>query len=208
MPRNADELIKRPDGSFIPYENLEPATQLEHDFVTQFCELALEKSRDLALFKQDGIAQMVATRQMLLEDHGVKKGGREGNLTLRSVCGRWMVRLTVSKHVSFGKELEAAKGLIDEIVEDELAKGASDFTAAVVHRVFSPNARGRIDTQGILNLREIECDDPRWRVAMDAIQKAVIRDSSSTYITFFKVDPHAEPKSKGEARIPLNIAEV
>lgn len=201
-------MIERPDGSTIAYDKLEPAKQLEHDLVTKLCGEAEARNADLALFKRQAISEMVAARVMLLDDWGVKKGGKDGNLTLRSVCGRHMVKMTVSKHVTFGPELEAAKALIFEVVEDELKKGASKFIHDLATRVFSPNKRGRIDTQGILNLREVECDDERWSRAMEAIEQAILRDSSTTYINFYRVDPYANPKAAGEVRISLNLAEV
>ncbi len=207
-PNIGSELIERPDGSLIAYEKLEPAKQIEHDLVTKFCGEAETRSTDLADFKRQAVSEMVATRVMMLEDWGVKKGGKDGGLTLRSVCGRHMVKMTVSKHVTFGPEMEAAKALIFEVVEDEKKKSGSDFIAQIADRVFSPNKRGRIDTQGILNLRDVECDDPRWARAMEAIEQAILRDSSTTYINFYRVDPNANPKAAGEVRISLNLAEL
>lgn len=201
-------MIERPDGSTIAYDKLEPAKQLEHDLVERLCAEAERQSHMLSAFKCQAISEMVAARVMMLDDWGVKKGGPDGGLTLRSVCGRHMVKMTVSKHVTFGPELEAAKALIFEVVEDELSKGASKFIHDLATRVFSLNKRGRIDTQGILNLREVECEDERWKRAMDAIDQAILRDSSTTYVNFYRVDPSAEPKASGETRISLNLAEV
>lgn len=205
-------LIERPDGSFIAYDKLPAAKQVEHDFVMTYCTDAEIHNANLAGFKRHAIQEMVASRKMMLDDHGVKKGGKDGNLTLRSACCRFMVKLTVSKHITFGPELEAAKALIFEVIEDELSVGGSSLIRSIVEDVFSLNGKGRIDTQGILNLRTDkyakEVDDPRWARAMQAIETAVLRDSSTTYINFYRVDPNANPKASGEVRIPLDLAKV
>ncbi|WP_299165838.1 DUF3164 family protein [uncultured Tateyamaria sp.] len=209
METNWDEvIIERPDGSTIPFAKLKPEDQLEHRLVMQLCEDALEKQGELAEFKKDALEELVASRQMLLDAYGIKRGGRDGGLTLRSACGRFMVKMTVGRQISFGKELEAAKELIFAVVADELSKGASDFIAELVSKVFSPNERGRIDTQGILNLRNQKCDDIRWRNAMAAIDKAVIRDNATTYVNFYRCDPSAPTKKEGEERIALDLAKV
>ncbi|WP_107495302.1 DUF3164 family protein [Thalassobius sp. I31.1] len=208
MTAPSHDLIERPDGSLIAYDMLEPVKQLEHDLVTRLCTEAQARSEELKTYKLNAISEMVAARVMMLSDWGVKKGGKDGNLTLRSECRRWMVRLTVGKHISFGPEMEAAKELIFEVVEDEKRKSGSDFLSQIVDRVFSPNKKGRIDTQGILGLRDVECDDPRWIRAMEAIEQSILRDSATTYINFYKVNLHAKTRAAGETRISLNLAEV
>lgn len=201
-------MIERPDGSQIHYDKLPPQKQIEHDFVTRWCATAWNFNADLTVFKKTVISEMLATRTMMFDDYGVKKGGKEGNLTLRSACGRMMVKLTVSKHITFGPELEAAKALIDEFMEAELAKGGSVFIKEIIEKVFQLNAKGRIDTGGILGLREHEFDNEIWLKAMDAIKTAISRDSSTTYINFYQVDPKEPDKSKAEQRIALDVSKV
>lgn len=214
MLERTDEngMIEKPDGSFIAYDKLSPEDQIEHDFVFAWCDRAEAMERDLATLKRSGIAEMVATRQMMFDDHGVKKGGKSGNLTLRSVCGRRMVKLTVSKHISFGKELEIAKALIFEVIENETESVGSPLIRAIVEDVFSLNTKGRIDTQGILNLRAEkyakQVKDPRWMEAMGHIEKAILTDSATTYINFYRVDPQAKTRAEGEDRIKLDLAKV
>lgn len=207
-PIDAKGFIERPDGSQIHYDKLEPQKQVEHDVVSSLFERAVLISKELATFKQTAIGEMIAARVMMLHDHGVKKGGNEGNLTLRSACGRMMAKMSVSKHVTFGPELEAAKALIDEFLEAELAKGGSDFIREIVEKVFKVNAKGRIDTGGILGLREHRFDDPIWSNAMLAIDEAICRDSSTTYVNFYRVDPNAKDKGEAETRIALDLAKV
>lgn len=201
-------MIERPDGSIIPFEKLEPAKQVEHELVTMLGKEAELISAGLAEFKHRAISELIAARVMMMEDHGVKKGGADGNLTLRSACGTFMVKMSVSKHITFGPELEAARELIFEFLEDELKKGGSEVIHEIVKKVFDISGRGRIDTSGILGLREHRFEDERWERAMKAIEAAICRDSSTTYVNFYRVDPTAKKRSEGETRIPLNLSEV
>lgn len=202
------KMIERPDGSMIAYDKLSPEKQIEHDAVVRLCEQAGVHSEALTKFKHTALAEMIAVRFMILEDHGVKKGGAEGNLTLRSACGRMMVKMTVSKHITFGPELEAVKALIYEFMEAELDKGGSDAIREIVEKVFKLNSKGRIDTGGILGLREHRFDDPLWERAMLAIDEAICRDSATTYVNFYNVDPNAKPNEDREQRILLDLAKV
>ena len=208
MQPDPTSFIERPDGSQIAYDRLEPAKQIEHDLVTKLCAEAETRSEDLGEFKRRALSEMIAARVMMMEDHGVKKGGKDGNLTLRSVCGRFMAKMTVSKHITFGPELEAAKALIFEFLEDELAKGGSEAIHDIVTKVFKLNGKGRIDTGRILGLLFRHLADGRWERAMEAIEEAICRDTATTYVNFYRVDPNANPKAAGEDRISLNLAEV
>lgn len=205
---DAEIMIERPDGSMISYKKLSPEKQIEHDVVTRLCEMASEHSAALTKFKHTSLAEMIAARVMMLEDYGVKKGGAEGNLTLRSACGRLMVKMTISKHITFGPELEAVKALIYEFLEAELDKGGSEAIREIIEKVFKLNSKGRIDTGGILGLREHEFDDPIWKRAMTGIDEAICRDSATTYVNFYNVDPNSKPNEEREQRIFLDLAKV
>lgn len=208
--RNAPTgMIERPDGSQIPYDKLEPAMQLEHDLVLQYCIQAETAQETLSSLKRKAIEGMKAARKRMLDEYSVKKGGADGNMSLRSACGRYMLKLTVSKHVTFGPELEAAKVLIDEFLESEMEKGGSEAIRDIVTKVFKIKAKGRVDTSGILGLREHRFEDPRWERAMKAVEDAIRKDSSTTYVNFYAVDPSKKPGEDGaETRIALDIAKL
>lgn len=205
-PMQANNLIRRPDGSYVDITEVEPRHALAHDLVTNLFPRAVESNARLAELKKLALAEMRGYREMMLADHGVTVGGKEGNLTLRSLCGKLMVKMTVSKHVSFGPELEAAKALIDEFMEQEIAKGGSHFLHEIIQKVFKVNSKGRVDTSGILGLREHRFDDPLWHKAMDAIEEAICRDTSAIYVNFYNVDPEVSPRA--ETLLPLDFAKV
>ncbi len=203
MAIDPNTLITRTDGSTIAYGKLSPRDQLAHEYLCEFLPAALTLRDRLKAFKLAAVGELMAHRKMMMDDFGVAVGGEGGNITIRSADGRSMVKFTVQKAVSFGPELEAAKALIFECLND-WASSAGDELREIVTGVFSLNSKGRIDTQGILNLRKMNITDERWLRAMDAIDEAIRRDSSASYINFFEVDL----ETGSENRIPLDIAKL
>lgn len=204
---NLGDLIQRPDGSWIDPKKLPPRKALAHKLVSDFFPEAEAQHDGLVKLKKSILSQMRAYRKEMLQDYGIVVGGKEGNLTVRSVCGTKMIQMTVGKHISFGSELEAAKTKLDQFIEGELAHGSSDVIRALVTDVFKLNSQGRLDTSGIMGLRnKHDFDHPLWSEAMDAIDDAVCRDSSTTYVNFFSVDLSETPKR--ENRIYLDFAKV
>lgn len=201
-----NDLIQRPDGSYVSLAEVEPRHALAHDLVMRNFAVAETVNEEMAELKKNALSEMRAYREMMLTDYDTKVGGKEGNLSLPSLCGRYLMKLTVSKHVTFGPELEAAKALIDRFFEQELNKGGSVAIREVVEKVFKVNSKGRLDTYGILGLREHRFDDPLWQRAMDAIDDAICRDSSTTYLNFYYVDPTQKPRV--ETLLPLQLSKV
>ena len=199
-------LIKRPDGSFVMLSDLEPRHQLAHELVNTFFERAVQQSEHLTELKKTVLAELRGYRSMMLSDHGVSVGGKEGNMALRSLCGTMMIKMTVSKTVTFGPELEAAKALIDEYLKQEMDKGGSVAIHQIITKVFKVNSKGRLDTSGILGLREHRFDDPLWTRAMDALEYAICRDRAATYVNFYRVD--VSSNARVETLVPLDLAKV
>lgn len=124
-------------------------------------------------------------------------------MTLRSYDGALEMQIAVSKSISFGVELQAAKELVDKCVE-RWSEGASDNIVALVQHAFQTNKEGRIDTGRVLGLRKLDIDEDDWKAAMDAISDAIRVTGSKTYVRFYQRDPET-----GETNpIPLNIAKA
>ncbi|MGR3760919.1 DUF3164 family protein [Roseobacteraceae bacterium NS-SX3] len=202
-PDTLKTLIRRHDGTYVCYEHAEPRQQLAHDLVSTYFPEAEAENERLVSLKKRALREMIAYRDMMLEDYGIKVGGSEGGFSLKSLCGTRKVEMSVAKHVSFGPELVAAKELLDEFLNQEL-EGSSDVIREIVTSAFKLNAKGRLDTSGILGLKKHRFDNPTWTRAMDAIEDAVCRDSSTTYLRFYEVCP----ERKTETLVPLDLAKV
>lgn len=203
MTISPDTMIERPDGSSIAFGKLKPRDQLAHELIVELMPDVADLSSKLAAFKKRAIDEILAHREMMMTDHGVKVGGKGGNISIKSADGRLLVRYKVDHPIEFGPELEAAKALIDECLED-WGQSAGPELRAIITKVFKVNSKGRLDTSGILGLRSHAFEDERWGRAMDAIDEAIRRDRTASYISFFRVDP----ETGAETRIPLDIAKL
>ncbi|WP_282093064.1 DUF3164 family protein [Epibacterium ulvae] len=199
----AEDLIRRPDGSYVNYHDAEPRHQLAHDLVEENFPRAEDESERLFNLKKHMLGEMTAYREMMLQDYGVKVSGREGGFSVKSLCGTRRIELSVAKHISFGEELLAAKELLDDFLNEEL-QSSSEAIRAIVSSAFKLNSKGRLDTGGILGLKKHRFNNPIWKRAMDAIEDAICHDSSTTYLRFYRVNP----ENKTEKIIPLDIAKV
>lgn len=197
------DMIKRPDGSWIALSDLPDRQRLAHELVVTWFPKAEDENARLTALKQVCMREMRAFREMMLADYDVKIGGAEGGFSLKSVCGTKKIELSVNKQTTLGPELEAAKALIFEFLDKEL-EGSSAPIRAIVSKVFKLNTKGRLDTAGILGLREYGFKDELWARAMQAIDDAICRDNSTTYLRFYEVDTEL----KDEDMLPLNLAKV
>lgn len=195
--------VRRPDGSFVDIATLEPRKQLAHELVTKLFPMAVAESEHLMELKRLALNEMLAYREMMFTDYGAKVGGEGGTMSLRSVCGTMMVKLEVARQTSFSEEIGAVKALIDQFLETKL-EGSAEEIKEIIAKVFKVNRKGRLDTYGILGLREHKFEDPLWKQAMRGIEDAIIKDAATTYVRFYRVDPDR----KTENMVPLDLAKV
>ncbi|MBL4785092.1 MAG: DUF3164 family protein, partial [Cohaesibacteraceae bacterium] len=121
----------------------------------------------------------------------------------RSVCGRFMIKLIISKHVSFGPELEVAKTLIDSCIL-RWSDGANENLKALIDRAFQTDKTGQINTGRVLELRRINIEnDDEWDRAMKAIAEAIRTTGTKQYIRFYQTGSDG-----GKTPISLDIANV
>jgi len=77
--------------------------------------------------------------------------------------------------------ITAAKELIDKCVE-EWEKGSRDEMKQLVALSFKRNANNEFSRAKIVELRQINSKDPRWKEAMDMIQEAELVDGVASYL--------------------------
>ena len=97
-----EDLIRRPDGSYVALANLEPRQQLSHELATEAFISAMGLSAQLRALKGHVLTEMRAYRDVLLQDYKVDITGREGGFSIKTACGTRKVEMSISKHVSFG----------------------------------------------------------------------------------------------------------
>lgn len=176
-------------GNLVPVELVAPATQLEDETVRKIIGYAIALSEQVARFKGHTFEDLGALEALLGQEYGVTKGGAKGNKTFMSHDGLFKVQVQVTDHIDFGPQLQIAKELIDECLNEWAADSRPEIRA-IVTRAFNTDKAGQINKSEIFMLLRLEIEDKRWLEAMRAIRDAMRVVGSKTYIRCYQRDSH------------------
>ncbi|MGP9788924.1 DUF3164 family protein, partial [Roseinatronobacter sp. NSM] len=99
--------------------------------------------------------------------------------------GLFKVQVQVADHIDFGLQLQIAKELIDECLNEWAADSRPEIRA-IVTRAFNTDKAGQINKGEIFMLLRLEIEDKRWLEAMRAIRDAMRIVGSKTYIRCYQ----------------------
>ena len=188
-------------SNLVPIEAVKPIDLLIDELVRATIAEAHAVSAAIGAFKVRTF-ERVGELQALLEQHyGASVGGKKGNITLPSYDGCSKVQVAVSDMLELGPELQVAKRLIDECLNDWTAE-SHHAIRALVNRVFDVDKEGKINHAGLFMLLRVEIQDERWNRAMAAIRDSMRVIGSRTYVRFYD-RPAPDAAWRG---VPLDIA--
>jgi hypothetical protein len=144
-----------------------------------------------------------AFEALLAQEYSSTLGGAKGNKTLTSFDGLFKVAVQVADNIVFGPELQIAKTLVDECL-NEWAAGARDEIRAIVTRAFNTDKAGQINRSEIFMLLRLEITDPRWIQAMRAIRDAMRVEGSKTYVRCYR----RESADHGWQAVTIDLAKA
>ncbi|MBL6431692.1 MAG: DUF3164 family protein [Alphaproteobacteria bacterium] len=174
-------------GALVPVEMIKPEDALEDETVRKIMGFARALSDQIARFRGHTFEDLGAFEALLAQEYGVSKGGRKGNKTFMTFDGCMKVQVQVSDFIDFGPQLQIAKELIDECLNEWAADSRPEIRA-IVTRAFNTDKAGQINRSEIFMLLRLDIEDERWRRAMDAIRQAMRVVGSKTYIRFYERD--------------------
>lgn len=197
-----DKYMKDRKGRLVPVNQID-GHDIEMDaFVRNQVKKAKELQAVLRQFKQNAFDDCYAFMSLLAEKYERKIGGQKGNVTFSTFDGSMQVRIAVQDTLTFGPELQIAKQIIDECLND-WAKDANQNLRTLITDAFEVDKEGELNTGRILSLRRIKINDERWKQAMNAISESLRIAVSKTYINF------REKESNGKYNnISLDMAGV
>ncbi|MDF1778763.1 MAG: DUF3164 family protein [Rhizobiaceae bacterium] len=172
-------------GHLVPLENVKPADKLEDEVVRKISLFAQDLSAQIARFRGHTMTDLGEFDALLDQEYGAKKGGRKGNRTYQTFDGLMKVQVQVADYVDFGPQLQVAKTLIDECLNEWAADSGPEIRA-VVTRAFNTDKQGQINRSEIFMLLRLEISDERWQRAMDAIREAMRVTGSKEYVRFYE----------------------
>lgn len=168
-------------GREVTLDLVRPQDQLQDETVRKIAGYALALSEQLKRFKEHTFDDISAFEAILAQEYETKIGGAKGNKTLTSYDGLYQVQVQVQDRVDFGPELQIAKGLIDECLNEWSADSRPEIQA-IVTRAFNTDKEGQINRAEIFMLLRLDIADARWNRAMEAIRDAMRVVGKATYV--------------------------
>ncbi|NOU50229.1 DUF3164 family protein [Pseudoalteromonas sp. JBTF-M23] len=186
-----DGYMKDGKGNLVALENIKQTDLIKDEFVRKAVVLAEKQQAELAEFKRQQMEEADNFMELLAQEYDVNLGGKKGNVTLRSFDNKLAVKIQSQERIELGPELQLAKELIDQCL-DEWTEGGNQNIRAIVNKVFSTDKQGTINPQRILSLRRLEISDDtgKWQRAMDILAESVTAIDSCRFIRFYKQDEH------------------
>ena len=176
-------------GYKVPEDQMMPQDILKHELVTSHIAKAKALSQMHDDFKRQVFGDVQDFIALIADEYNVKIGGVKGNITLTSFDGKSKIAVGIDDQISFGPEIDIAKQLITQVIEDELAD-TSNFIGDLMRDAFEADKQGQYNKNRILALRKYRNanDSDDWAAAMKALDDAIIAGSSKTYIRFFETN--------------------
>lgn len=190
-------------GALVPVGTIKAQDLLIDETVRKIMGFAVSLSEQVARFKGHTFDDIGSMQALLEQEYGAKAGGPKGNITLTTFDGLQRVTLKMADLIEFGPELQAAKKLVDECLNDWSAD-AGDELRTIVNRAFQVDREGRINRAEIFMLLRAQIEDARWKRAMDAVRDSIRIIGSKAYLTF-----HCRPSADAAwTGISIDLARV
>lgn len=194
------QFMEDAQGRQVPVEMVKDVDRLRDQTVKAIMEKTFAMRDALKAFKQGVWSDIQEFLVLSAEEHGVKWGGKKGNVTLTTYDGKYKLMVAVNDNLQFNEKLQVAKQLIDECIK-EWSNGARPELKALVDNAFAVDKQGNISTTRVLGLRRLEISDEKWLEAMQAITDSIQVVSSKTYMRFY-----SRKEDGSYEQIPLDVA--
>ncbi|MFN3440926.1 MAG: DUF3164 family protein [Rhizobium rosettiformans] len=171
-------------GHLVPVANIKAEDKLEDEMVRKIIGFARALNAQITRFRDHTMADITAFDQLLAQEYGATVGGKKGNKTYSSFDGLLRVQVQVADQIAFGPQLQIAKGLIDECLNEWSADSRPEIQS-IVTRAFNTDKEGQINKSELFMLLRLEIDDDRWNRAMDAIRSSIRVTGSKEYVRFY-----------------------
>ena len=190
---NGKQYMADARGALVPVETIKPADRLEDEQVRKIMGFARSLSDQIGRFRGHTMTDLCELDALLEQEYGATpRGGRKGNRTYQSFDGLKKVQVQVSEFVDFGPQLQVAKKLIDECL-NEWAEESRPEIRAIITRAFNTDKEGQVNRAEIFMLLRLDIEDPRWLDAMRAIRDAMRVTGSKEYVRFYERNAVTDP---------------
>lgn len=172
-------------GALVPLELVKPADKLRDETVRKVMSYAKDISAQISRFRKHSMSDLDGLDEVLEQEYNARPGGVKGNRTYQTIDGLMMVKVSINDFEVAGPELQVAKSLIDECL-NEWTDGARAEIRAIITRAFDTDKEGKINLKEIKKLTKLDISDQRWKDAMRAIEDAIDVQYSKQYVRFYE----------------------
>jgi hypothetical protein len=200
-----ERVFINPKGFKVPESEMFPQNILLDELVNKHIPNALELSKQMNEFKKKVFSDIDDYIALLAAEYNTELATGKGNLTLTSFDGRSQIVIGIDDDITFGPEIDIAKKLINEVVEEMISDSKFRLLREVVTDAFQTNKQGNYSKKGIYAMRKYRnsLDDPRWVEAMRALDEGIIAGSTKTYLRFYQKNEWGK-----KIQIPLSSTSV
>ena len=181
---DGNEYMRDAKGSLVPLDLVKPADKLEDETVRKVIGYAIDLSNQISRFRGHTMTDLGEFDALLAQEYNVKKGGKKGNRTYVTFDGLQKVVVQIQDSVDFGPQLQLAKNLLDECMNEWAASSRPEIKA-IITRAFNTDKEGKVNRSEIFMLLRLDITDPRWQEAMRAIRDAMRVVCSKEYVRFY-----------------------
>ncbi|MEL3907926.1 MAG: DUF3164 family protein [Treponemataceae bacterium] len=200
MSKQSNQFMTDAQGRQVPVEMVKDIDKLRDQTVNDIMQKTFNMRDALKAFKKEIWSDIQEFLVLSAEEHGVKWGGKKGNITLTTYDGMYKVVVSINDNLQFNEKLQVAKQLIDECIQD-WASDARPELKALIDNAFAVDKAGNISTTRVLGLRRINISDAKWIKAMQAITDSIQVVSSKKYMRFYQ-----RLEDGSYQQIPLDIS--
>lgn len=187
-------------GRKVPDSNVSEMDRLIEETITDIKHHGVELMNRIARYRGHSFDDVNALVALLAEKYNAKRGGAKGNVSFLSYDGSVKVEIRVQDRVTYGAELQIAKDLLGEYIE-EVSDGVPDVVHSLLNHAFDVDQQGKVNREQLYSLRRLEINHPKWAAAMQAIADSMRVVGSVEYFQLSIRDEHGKFKA-----LPINLA--
>ena len=156
---------------------------------------AIALSEQIARFKGHTMTDLGEFDALLEQEYKVTKRGNrgKGNRSYKTHDGLMEVEVRVQDRIEFGPELQIAKQIVDECLNEWSADARAEIRA-IITDAFNTDQEGKINRTAIYSLLRLAIEDPRWQEAMRAVRDAMRVVGSKNQIYFRRAGGIGQPR--------------
>lgn len=189
---NGTDYMTDAKGSLVPINLIKPVDKLEDEIVRKIMKYATDLNVQITRFRGHTMTDLGEFDALLDQEYNTKKRGKKGNRTYSTFDGLQKVVVQIQDTIDFGPQLQQAKTLLDECM-NEWAANARPEIQAIITRAFNTDKEGKVNRSEIFMLLRLDISDERWLEAMRAIREAMRVTSSKEYVRFYTRDAIQDP---------------